>query len=448
MMFNLSHNTVRSKRPYARKLIEKYQQVALANGYTVENSTGALRELQSKRESILRKASLILLPLAYKPGYLLALDGDGNGVDIPFSRPGNRTRVNAQGIIEELGDNVPGIDYSGGEAKLTSEIAKTSRVDNINYVNGWGFGIPGTFELRIGEGYGGTNEAVCTQTITKNNTGFRLGIQVEAGINTLSFFLRKGDDFELLEFFLGPNEGVTRLNATTGLWTSLDSNVVDSWVNDRGEFWHFILVRDFGASSSYNIDFDPISTGGTFHLSGVQLHPGRYPTSLILSAGGAVTRNTEICALSGIENLLGSDAGTMYADYYLDFNDPDGSFQPPVYLSNNGAIDDRAYYYHQSTMGGRFIAFLGESSANIFTLIDPTKIVGRHKAVMGWENANQYANIDGDSQSGNSVLSNLSLSRVGILGNQHGVSQGGTSLNMLMLFPTMLSNAEIDLLAT
>ena len=64
--------------------------------------------------NLLDKASIILTPTAYNNGEALCVKpSDGSG-DFDFSRNSAATRVNAQGLIETIGINLPRINYEAG----------------------------------------------------------------------------------------------------------------------------------------------------------------------------------------------------------------------------------------------------------------------------------------------------------------------------------------------
>ena len=64
--------------------------------------------------SLLRKASIVTTPTAYENGKILSVKPiDGTG-DFDFTRNSSATRVNSQGLIEDITSNLPRIDYTGG----------------------------------------------------------------------------------------------------------------------------------------------------------------------------------------------------------------------------------------------------------------------------------------------------------------------------------------------
>ena len=60
--------------------------------------------------SLFESASLVVTPNAYKAGTLYAI----KGADLTVTRATSATRVNANGVIETVGANVPRLDYSNG----------------------------------------------------------------------------------------------------------------------------------------------------------------------------------------------------------------------------------------------------------------------------------------------------------------------------------------------
>lgn len=119
--------------------------------------------------------------------------------------------------VDEARDNNHAyIDGAWVKTGLVVEEERTNRVDNINYTSGWSQGYTGTMNISPGTGFGGTNEAQVNKTNSVNNQQLRLNVNVDSGINTLSFYLRKGDEFFRLEFLGGTNGGQSKLDAALG----------------------------------------------------------------------------------------------------------------------------------------------------------------------------------------------------------------------------------------
>jgi len=62
----------------------------------------------------MERPSIAIIPSAYKTGVLAAVLPNNGIADLDFTRGSTATRINAQGLIEEVGVNVPRLDYSDG----------------------------------------------------------------------------------------------------------------------------------------------------------------------------------------------------------------------------------------------------------------------------------------------------------------------------------------------
>ena len=90
---------------------------------------GGIIEAKNYVNSVLKTvsdASLVLIPSAYKTGVLYSiLPEDGTG-DFTASRNSVATRINPNGLIEEVGVNIPRIDYTDGTPVLLTEPQSTN----------------------------------------------------------------------------------------------------------------------------------------------------------------------------------------------------------------------------------------------------------------------------------------------------------------------------------
>lgn len=66
-------------------------------------------------QGLFDNANFVLTPNGYKAGKLYALKPESGDLDVDWARNGNATRVNKNRLIESVGNNVPRIDYLGGD---------------------------------------------------------------------------------------------------------------------------------------------------------------------------------------------------------------------------------------------------------------------------------------------------------------------------------------------
>ena len=85
--------------------------------------------------------NLLNIPSAYKAGKIYSPIPESGAGDLTFTRAGVANRVNSNGIIEEMGTNVPRLDYSGGgcpswlfEPQRTNLLTYSEQFDNAAWI--------------------------------------------------------------------------------------------------------------------------------------------------------------------------------------------------------------------------------------------------------------------------------------------------------------------------
>jgi len=84
--------------------------------------------------SLLEKATLITTPTAHSDGVLHSIKG-GSVADFDVVRGSAATRVNAEGLIEDIATNIPRIDYTEGTASILLEPQSTNLIVNSELNN-------------------------------------------------------------------------------------------------------------------------------------------------------------------------------------------------------------------------------------------------------------------------------------------------------------------------
>ena len=93
--------------------------------------------------NLLEKASILTTPTAYDNGKILSVKPNTSVGDFDFTRNSTATRVNSEGLIEDVASGLPRIDYTNGVGSLllepqstnlflNSEILSTQDVSTLN----------------------------------------------------------------------------------------------------------------------------------------------------------------------------------------------------------------------------------------------------------------------------------------------------------------------------
>ena len=239
--------------------------------------------------------SILLIPSGYKAGKLYsALPTNGDG-DFTVTRNSVGTRVNENGIIEEVAANVPRLDYSdGGCPSLLLEPTSTNLVvDSVN-------GRPvNTSDL--------TNKVVSPDGLVNATRPVPLFVSarfeelVSAGAyatNTLLTYswYRKRISTPLVTTFIGDLD-TAQNNVNLVIETPNKQTASD--VNGFDRFEVTVKVVDGSLSSTFRGYFGSIVGIGNLSVAyfGHQLEENSYATSYIKTVGTAQTRVLDVATL-------------------------------------------------------------------------------------------------------------------------------------------------------
>jgi hypothetical protein len=270
-----------------------------------------------------------MIPSGYKASKVYSvLPTDGTG-DFTFSRAGalpsfNATRVNSEGLIEEVLSNVPRLDYSdGGCPSLLVEPQSTNL-------------------LTYSEDFSDASWTKTQTTITANATISPSGTttadkfipsalsiihQVEKNITapsgnvTISFFAKKEELSQI-------GAVITGGGIVGSLTSAFDLNTKSFFIG-TGSFsnfpndWVRISITTPTDGTALSVRFRIYSAGiPTFagngmdglYFWGAQLEALRYASSYIPTVASTVTRVADVVSKTGISSLIGQTEGTLYVE--------------------------------------------------------------------------------------------------------------------------------------
>ena len=256
---------------------------------------------------------LALIPSAYKANKVYSVLPSSGVGDFDFTRSGDATRVNKEGLIEVVGSNVPRLNYpliDGVVSGCPSLLLEPSRSNLITYSEefgstGWSFITTGSAIAPIvSDNYAispdGTQNAQRIQfdlgggTTTSDRTIIRQSLSTQTDW-FLSVWMKSTD---------GTEQKI--------LWhTTADSN--ETVVT--GEWQRFTFSRN-GVSNSWaglglrGGDSD-VDTADIL-VYGFQAEQGSYATSYIPTQGAIGTRVGESCSDAGNNQVINSTEGVLY----------------------------------------------------------------------------------------------------------------------------------------
>jgi len=376
-------------------------------------------------------------------GYYKSLSGKYAPIEVDFSRTTTATRVNRNGLIETVPANVPRIDYTDGSAKLLIEPSRTNSL---------------AFDLRIkntlSQTFLGTENYgdVTLDKVTINNTGshtlqFIPGQPAGTDIITMSQIIKDVDGNDVVGGFM-----VDRIaNALVYALVRVNQNGVI--VNDAlgvginsgsyylgNGFYRIWVTIDTNNTLASNVRFGYTNLNQTILMGGYQLEAGSYPTSYIPTSGSAVTRNEDLCELTGAANLIGDSEGTLFVEASV-FDDTENN----TLRISDGTTANRVEFNFLSSSQFRLrVDVAGSVQVSISS--------GTTTSNQTYKIANKYANndfatwVDGielitdatGATFANGILTKIAFEGPSFYGN----------VKQLTVFPTALTDSELQQLTS
>jgi hypothetical protein len=395
--------------------------------------------------SLFDDASLVMIPIAYKDGKLYSIKPtDGSG-DFTFSRSTAATRVNADGLIESVTDNVPRLDYTDSSCPaLKLEPQRTNLIEYKAFDNAYwtktgssvvsGFASPsadsplGAFKL-VEDSSSGIHRVKAD------------GISVSANRYNVSVFVKPNGRNEirvsLANYFSSGTDAYFNLDTKVITYgTRAENGLIETFANGwfrcsfsstSGELAgpNAFVHIDTALSNSNSYQGD--GTSGVY-IYGAQLEQGSYATSYIPTYGTSVTR-----ALDAMNNSsLGLTDCTFFVDFVplssvmglLDFYD--NSNASIFYI----AINSVKYLQFNSVQGGTIGDVLGP-----LTIGDRYKLAFTLNASTG--NVTIFINGTKYSTYSTTISSLNKISHVSSFGYYN-----NTEFNQIISFPTILTDEK------
>jgi hypothetical protein len=401
--------------------------------------------------------SIAMIPSGYKASKVYSvLPTDGTG-DLTFSRASSATRVNSDGLIEEVLSNVPRLDYSDGgcpslliEPQSTNLVTYSEDFSNVS----WSKSNSTVSSNSIISPDGNLTADKLVEDSTTNRHFVSKG-GVPIGQSILSVFAKQG---ERKNIGIGnASEAAYAVfdlsNGTLVSVSSLGGVLSNAKIQSIGNGWYRISVENNRASGSgFGIitanDLGQVSylgdgTSGVY-IWGAQLEALPYATSYIPTVASTVTRVAESVSKTGISDLIGQTEGTLFAEVNMS-NWESGN---RVLAISDGTTNNRVIILINTSR--RFRAISAEGGTIQVDLNSTTQSDGVHKIAFTYAENDFAFYVDGiqigiDTSALVPACSNFYVGKI------ESSSDGQYFNNLIsqaLLFKTRLSNVELATLTT
>jgi len=215
--------------------------------------------------------------------------------DFTFSRSSSATRVNSEGLIEEMSTNVPRLDYSDAScASLLLEGQSTNLVtysEDFRSNSNFSTNAPNSiFE----SGYLAPDGSL-TATRINSFDGYYVALSNLGSGDARSMYVKSGNGQNGNVNLLDNNSHTHSLFEVTNEWKRVELVGNDTW---------FYIVDGRGGS----LTLDDVIVWG------LQQEDLSYATSYIPTSGSTVTRTADVCNNAGTSATFNSTEGVLFAE--------------------------------------------------------------------------------------------------------------------------------------
>jgi len=263
----------------------------------------------------------LAMGIGYKATKLYSILPEDATGDFDVTRATTATRVNKSGLIEEVGVNVPRLDYSdGGCPVLLTEPQSTNLVTYSEDFSNWSVNNSSVTSNIVSSPSGDIDADKIVEN--NNNSQHRIDLATSSAISTnvFSVFLKKGER-EYAWLRIGSSGAFFNLN--NGEADVVESGIfADSF--DYGDGWYRCIIKKTSVASNEICRVNIIKTQGLsdyqgdgtsgIYIWGAQLEELSYPTSYIKTEGSVVTRNADVINNAGDSSTFNSSEGVLYAE--------------------------------------------------------------------------------------------------------------------------------------
>jgi|694.fasta_scaffold98855_7 hypothetical protein len=399
------------------------------------------------------KASFILTANAYSSSKLFSVKPTNGTGDLTFTRASSGSRINSNGVLELVGNNVPRLTYSGSSCpQFLFEPQRTNLLlssDNLSDNSYWFRNISNTsasIELISGP-YGAT---ISSSKITFG--GYNSGqiyinpalITVSQSIYTYSVWV-KGINGQTL------NVGVNDPNDFTNFKSYSLVTFNGQWQRVTGSYTAPSASTDFFIRNT----FPTLTNATVFNVWAPQVELGRYPTSYIPTTTATVTRIEDTSETPGLSSLIGQREGTLFIDYTPTFLAVNNASNNPGILKINNSIYGTLVISQNSSDFIQASVWSGSTipTSEVVTLFSSAKVnlSSSYKIAFAYSSSNSKLYING-IQNGTSTAIyntfNTTLDRLYLTDSGFSATVNQNLFKTVAIYKTRLSDSELIALTT
>ena len=409
--------------------------------------------------------SLAMIPSGYKDGKVYSvLPSNGDG-DFTFSRGSSATRVNQDGLIEEITDqDTPRLDYSDGscpslllEPQSTNLLPYSEDFSNIDWnlddatiVGNNTISPNGTQNAVLLKGNTNSSRHSIIKSYSQQNANTSFSVFVKAKELRYVQIASANDVNQYVNFDV--SIGIVGTVGSTFSNAKIEAIGSDGWyrlsvVATRSNGLYISLVS--GLTASWLESWTMSNNTDGLYIWGAQYEIGSYATSYIPTNGAVATRLADECVNTSAGSVIGQTEGTMYTEYYFDatIDNNGGADRDIISIAADSSNNINIVHYGNgsSSYNKKVYLYALVGGSYVVTISSPTQSSGLMKVACGYKN-NDYVLYVNGIQIGTDTSASVPTCSIVTLGKNP--INTPTPINETKLYNTRLSNSELQELTT
>ena len=394
-------------------------------------------------------ASILQIPTSYKTSVLYNQEPFNPSEDFDVVRNSVVNRIAPSGLLEEIGVNVPCIDYATGEPLLLPQPQSTNLINYSEDFTQWS----------------GSN-GILTSNATESPTGDLNATEIQnASIGTVAVYQRNlgvlNAENHTYSIYVKYKEGNIRFNLRTGgagssgsIFTISENDVTlvssarRTKIEDVGNGWFRISV-DFDSDGIQSINAqlrgDTDGTTNAFYIWGAQVEQQPFATSYIFTDGNVATRLKDQIQNAGSTDTINSEEGVLYFEGAA-LTNVDGVLERTISLSD-GTADNRLFIKYDDTSNKVEFIYRKDAINTAIITVNDVQVLEINSFVLAWDDENIYTYVN-EVPEGEAVISDTPFSANTLntfnLNNGTGGSNLYAKIKELRVYKS-IAEAQIDL---
>lgn len=405
-----------------------------------------------------KKAKLVMIPSGAKATKLYSvLPSNGDG-DFTTTSDTDATRVNKDGLIQDIAVNVPRLDYDSSNPQnphLLLEPQSINKVTQSETFSTWNTTNASLTSANLAAP-DGSNSVIKMSSSNIAGGEHKVRFNTDTTTATSSIFAKMGEvryimnrrsttqtGFQSVVFDL--QEGVVeRNNYSTNAYPKI-TYYGNGWY--RCEVYYENLSATgtgWGLSNGTNQIYNAPNTTDGLYIWGAQQEDLSFATSYIPTTDSATTRTIDTCNSAGNSTIINTSEGVLFAEIAALAND---SSLRDISINNNST--DRILLSYLNSSNRIAMQFI-DGGASQFTLqFDGATITNFNKIAIKYKSSDYALWVNGSERATNTSHTNAlaGLDRINFDRGDGGDDFFG-KCKQLMYFDTILTDAELTTLTT